>query len=221
MPSLSIQETEHSKYYQLDKHSGLDGGETAAPPTLRCGRDGSEPVGSFKKVPRSRENVSFEWDLGRLAKRSYIPWYETEEEIADFFRLAPRYFGLKRGPRSIPVLLQEYIDRYVFVAEDGIYVTDNLDACRIALVAEDYWKAQEILLQGGTSRYEGKYRMCHESGRYDKTAENEILPEDDPVILEELRKERELEEQARGGTAPRDTWLTSEGRVGSEGSCSF
>lgn len=162
------------------------------------GRDVEERKGLEK-------SGEFVWNLEALEKNSYFVVLGTEKETEmrdEFFQEIEKKFKIKKGPLA-PVLLQEGPDRYAFVAEDGIYVTDTLDSEKIALVAENYWKAQELLIAGGSSGYEGPYRRM--GRRYDKTGKKKGV--EGWEELDELDDEDEFDDfDSGGGPNPCDSW---------------
>lgn len=120
------------------------------------------------------KECAFRWDMERMKDRNYVYFFwngENEKARDEFFGALERKYGIRQGPPTARILYQEYADRYVFVAEDGVYATDTIECERIVLISRDCWKAQEILLTKGLIGAEGPWRA--EGQKYDAEAENQ------------------------------------------------
>jgi hypothetical protein len=112
------------------------------------------------KVAVEKECV-FRWDMERMKDRNYVYFFwngENEKARDEVFGALERKYGIRQSPPTARILYQEYADRYVFVAEDGVYATDTIECERIVLISRDCWKAQETLLTKGLIGTEGPWR---------------------------------------------------------------
>ncbi|RPA74071.1 hypothetical protein BJ508DRAFT_340617 [Ascobolus immersus RN42] len=201
MPSRRSRKQRQARVTRVDRSEVAP----SSPQVGNCAVHGAGVVESKKHSRRRKER--FVWDLEKLKGSLYSPLLGTEREGEGFFDMIEERFGIRRGP-LLPVLAQAAFDRFVFVAEDGVYITDTLDSDLIALVAEDYWKAQSILIASDDSRFEGNYRRPGE--RYDKTAKNQVLEEYDPEFAEHFRLLRNLLEEVNARPPEIEGWIIHE-----------
>ncbi|RPA84517.1 hypothetical protein BJ508DRAFT_323432 [Ascobolus immersus RN42] len=89
------------------------------------------------------------WDLSQLQEWGYhLHGGASEPDIReDLWRRMKEWYGLCRSLNDLPVL-QEYDNRLVFLADNGVYMSDTWECMQITLIAVDFWKAQKILMMG-------------------------------------------------------------------------
>ncbi|RPA77994.1 hypothetical protein BJ508DRAFT_309607 [Ascobolus immersus RN42] len=119
------------------------------------------------------DNATFSWNMALLRPHGYrYQWLPTEttSDRAAIFDSIEDHYGLHRGPSTARILMHEE-NRYVFLAEEGVFVTDTLEYERIALVSRDAWKSQQILSEVGIHGREGPWRAM--GSVYDAEAENQ------------------------------------------------
>ncbi|RPA77775.1 hypothetical protein BJ508DRAFT_309887 [Ascobolus immersus RN42] len=171
---LAVQATDQTKSRQ--SWASLFTQKSKLPPNLSI-VEKPEPklasTASDDSTLKENKQSEFKWCMECMDKRGYMYFFgekETEAQRELFFGMVED-FGIRCGSPSAQILFQRGYDRYVFLAEDGVYATSDLDIERIALVSRDPWRAQEILVEQGVMGAEGPWRA--EGMRYDVNAENQ------------------------------------------------